>query len=87
MREGAVREGAVPSGPSQQRVTTGYHAGCRTVLLLGVELRVELGRERRAARPPPGEECAQRGQIALSQEGEAGAAPLCIAHFDTSQPP
>ena len=51
----------VTSGPGEQRV-----------LLLGVVPRVELGRERRAARPPPGEEGAQPGQVAPSQVGEAG---------------
>ena len=47
----------VPSGASQQRE-----------VVLGLELRVELGRERRAARPP-GEEGAQRAEVALAQLG------------------
>ena len=49
------------SGPGEQRV-----------LPLGVVPRVELSRERRAARPPPGEEGVQPGQVAPSQVGEAG---------------
>ena len=46
--------------------------GEQRVLLLGVETRVELGRERRAARLPPGEEGSQRGQVAHRELGQLG---------------